>query len=443
LAALSVTNGILLPNKVKITNILSFISILMIFFSMFLITKDSIYPGFLSFLPCVGTYLFLISGSISQTFLHRFFAVSPLRWIGIHSYGIYLWHWPILAFYRYSTGVIDVPPMIGLIILLISLILSFFSRRIIEIPAIKLNIDFNKTFLIIFLIPGLTLLITSYALRWSKGVPQRINQLNSYVQESAPIRNNYCHDSNGEVCLFNAGKEKKILLFGDSIAGYHAPILLKAFADNNIEFSVITSNRCAPIIMNDESVFYVNRLDIKKCFKTINAVKDLLTKKFFDVIIISGKWSNITKYKHFEKKFLSSLKTLKTKTNHIIVFGALPYFENRDINHFRRARYSPLLSKFSSQKDFIKIDFSKDEELRLKGDEAIQHIIKDIASVHYFHILKFIDKKNIHLPIDKGEMLYSDSYHLNDYGAQYIGEQIYQDIFEAFLDELSSDDLNE
>jgi len=433
LAAFTSFHDFFIPKKPAIKTILALLSITMIVSSMILINKESVYPGFLSLFPCGATYLFLVSGHKPQTFLHRLFGTSFLRWVGIHSYAIYLWHWPVLAFYRYSSGAIEVGPMMTTIVLLLTFTLSFLSRRFIEIPAMGLKFDFKKTFISLFFVPGLIFLAISYTLRWSQGLPLRINQISSYINESAPVRGSYCHDSNGKICLFNKGEGKKYLLFGDSIAAYHAPILLKTFTEKNIEFYTISSNRCAPIIMDNKAAFFVNQLDINKCLKTLNAVRDLLSKQHFDAIIIAGKWSNIIKGEDFESKFKSSLRTLLAKADQVFVLGALPYFDNRAINNYRRNRYSPLLSKLFYHTDSVQITFDKDEVLRQQGDQVIQNLVKDIPHVNFFHLQNYINKKSIHLPINKEKMLYSDSYHLNDFGAKFIGDQIHEDLYNDLL----------
>lgn len=63
-------------------------------------------PGFpipFALLPTVGAALLIACGE--GTFAGRALAWSPLRYIGRISYSAYLWHWPIIAFYRIETGI--------------------------------------------------------------------------------------------------------------------------------------------------------------------------------------------------------------------------------------------------------------------------------------------------------------------------------------------------
>jgi peptidoglycan/LPS O-acetylase OafA/YrhL len=58
---------------------------------MFILGPTSQYPGYLAWLPAIGTGLLLL-------FPLQFLAITPLRYIGDISYSLYLWHfiWLVL-----------------------------------------------------------------------------------------------------------------------------------------------------------------------------------------------------------------------------------------------------------------------------------------------------------------------------------------------------------
>jgi peptidoglycan/LPS O-acetylase OafA/YrhL len=66
--------------------------------------------------------------------LGRFVGMRPLRWVGLRSYGIYLWHWPVFQLTRPGVDIsLTGWPLFGLR-LAITLVLAELSYRLIELP---------------------------------------------------------------------------------------------------------------------------------------------------------------------------------------------------------------------------------------------------------------------------------------------------------------------
>lgn len=87
-------------------------------------------PGLPALLPVVGAALFLWTGAGSR--VGRIMALAPLRWIGLISYSAYLWHWPLLAFWRLRGG--EVTPATGLTIGAATLVLATLTFVFVEQP---------------------------------------------------------------------------------------------------------------------------------------------------------------------------------------------------------------------------------------------------------------------------------------------------------------------
>ncbi len=60
---------------------------------------NTVFPGFAALLPCVGTAMVLICGDARPgSQLRRVLSLKPLVVIGLISYSLYLWHWPLLVY---------------------------------------------------------------------------------------------------------------------------------------------------------------------------------------------------------------------------------------------------------------------------------------------------------------------------------------------------------
>ncbi len=69
--------------------------------SFFLYDRSTPFPGTAALLPCLGTVLIIISNIDNRTWLGGALGQRWLSYIGLISYGLYLYHWPILTFTRY------------------------------------------------------------------------------------------------------------------------------------------------------------------------------------------------------------------------------------------------------------------------------------------------------------------------------------------------------
>lgn len=83
--------------------LLSASGILLLACGFVLIDRRSAFPGILALLPVLGAVLLIAAGE--RAWFNRVVLSNPLLvWIGLISYPLYLWHWPLLAFARIAEG---------------------------------------------------------------------------------------------------------------------------------------------------------------------------------------------------------------------------------------------------------------------------------------------------------------------------------------------------
>lgn len=100
------------------------------------------FPGML-LLAAAGTAAVIVAAVLPGSAVGRMLDAAPLRWIGDRSYGIYLWHWPLLvlalaAVDGMSAGT-DVPLAVGLVVLALTLAAAALSYRFVEQPVRRLG----------------------------------------------------------------------------------------------------------------------------------------------------------------------------------------------------------------------------------------------------------------------------------------------------------------
>jgi peptidoglycan/LPS O-acetylase OafA/YrhL len=105
----------------------------LIVLSLFVFDRETQHPSFVTLLPVVGAALVLRfsahdpSGTATRLLRSRW-----LVGIGLISYGLYLWHFPLFALYRYTLGEPAAAVKLGL--LLSTLLLALASFHIVERP---------------------------------------------------------------------------------------------------------------------------------------------------------------------------------------------------------------------------------------------------------------------------------------------------------------------
>ena len=74
------------------------------------------FPGMNALLPCGGAALIIAAGSYGETAVSRVLSLSPFVFIGLISYSLYLWHWPIIVLLREAVPVVEFSPIQGMAI---------------------------------------------------------------------------------------------------------------------------------------------------------------------------------------------------------------------------------------------------------------------------------------------------------------------------------------
>src|SRR5262249_29641624 len=79
--------------------VLAWSGLALLLFSIFAFSIDTPFPGEYALLPCIGAACLIYAGP--QTIVGRALSLRPVVFIGLISFSLYLWHWPLLVFARY------------------------------------------------------------------------------------------------------------------------------------------------------------------------------------------------------------------------------------------------------------------------------------------------------------------------------------------------------
>jgi peptidoglycan/LPS O-acetylase OafA/YrhL len=106
--------------------------LLLVVIAILIIGETRRFPGWWALMPVVGTYLMIAAGP-SHWIGRRLLASRVLVAIGLISYPLYLWHWPLLSFVRIVNGAAPSATTTWLVILL-TFLLAWLTYLFVEKP---------------------------------------------------------------------------------------------------------------------------------------------------------------------------------------------------------------------------------------------------------------------------------------------------------------------
>ena len=176
----------------------------------------------------------------------------PLVFVGLISYSLYLWHWPMLAFPRYR-AVEPIGTLATCGILTLVFLIAAASWRWVEQPLRERSFAFSRVAALCGT-AALALLVGAVALLWSGGLPERFpaNAVRWNQSQGTHFR---CpawdmilvHDVRGCRLVGDPSKAQVVLL-GNSAAQMYAPAVIKVLKEQGESGFAMTFNGCLPVL---------------------------------------------------------------------------------------------------------------------------------------------------------------------------------------------------
>jgi peptidoglycan/LPS O-acetylase OafA/YrhL len=101
--------------------------------SLVLLTNDTPFPGANAVPVCLGTALMIWANTSGSTLVGKVLSLRPMVFVGLISYSLYLFHWPMLTFARYWLKA-DFTLVHALVVLCAAFIAAAASWRYVETP---------------------------------------------------------------------------------------------------------------------------------------------------------------------------------------------------------------------------------------------------------------------------------------------------------------------
>lgn len=118
-----------------VREIISGLAITGLFWCAFAYSAETTFPGVAALIPCLGSAILIAVHRDAETVVSRWLSSRALVGIGLVSYSLYLWHWPVISIYKNAVGSRFELEEVEVVALLAgSLILAALSYRFVEQP---------------------------------------------------------------------------------------------------------------------------------------------------------------------------------------------------------------------------------------------------------------------------------------------------------------------
>lgn len=311
--------------------------------SVWLLHEDQVFPGVRAMLPVAATVLLLLAGS-QDAALARMLGWAPLRAIGLVSYSAYLWHWPLLAFYRYGYGEPGLAS--GVAIFVLTLALAWLTYAWVEQPFRRVSGARWKAIFAGYGVASVAaaaaaVLVMKPALvlerLYDSGYGERLAQVRA--GENAPDRFKYVcmraaltrQDAADPRCVINGGAavagKPSVLLWGDSNAAHYVG-MVGAFARHaGFSFRNLEVGTCAPLLGPVDGIVHPQR--VRDCGASQAVVREVL--KTTDIVIMAAAYSSYQdRSPRFLERLFGTVRELTASGKRVVLIGRIPIFEQYD-----------------------------------------------------------------------------------------------------------------
>jgi peptidoglycan/LPS O-acetylase OafA/YrhL len=404
------------------SNAASAVGLALIMAAAVMLDSRSAFPGALALLPCIGAALILAAPQFGPGLVSRLLATRPFVHVGLISYSVYLWHWPLVSFLKLER--VAITPLVATGVVAGSLVLGWASWALLERGYRGLLSRRSRPALgvaaagaaIAVLAPGYILL--------QQGLPGRFPVAILTQDELMAERSRYWQDLQAKtaITLTPGSGGKQLLIVGDS----HAIDLAYALTENGYPGRIKlieTAHECFNFGRQP-----VSPADAALCAERLQAVLAAPDLKAADAVYLHDHWGG-----YDEAGLTDVIQQIRGVTKApIYVFGPKMMFAESVLaisrqaqgRHITRARGINAFAAGEQAPERTQID------RRLKAFFQA-HAFPD---VHYVSTLDVQCGPRLDCPVfsPQGQYLYFDAGHFTLEGSREFGQRLKREHPEVF-----------
>lgn len=390
----------------------------MIFAALVFYDGATCYPGLAALLPTLGAAL--VIGCGARTMVGRGLALPWLAGVGLISYSLYLWHWPLLVFSRYWDSV-PLTLLQRLLLVAASGVLAVLSWKWVEQPFRRRMVCGGRSSLFGFaIVSTASLFLLGFGVHYAQGIPSRIPAaVQAYAdgRQDCPYRKEVGLEQaqRGDFIILGSQHETKVslLVWGDSHAMAMLPVIDDLCRERGWRGVAAVHYQTPPLVN------YQNRgpysLKDKTPFFSASVLDFVRTNKV-PRLVLTAAWNY-----HLDESGAPTVKRALTETLSMLKdCGAKVWImEDVPIHGFDVPRRLAAAALFGG--DVEKIGLPLEAH---RAASSLQHSIFEGLEPKNFTLLDpagiFVNPHKICRVAADGRALYTDGSHLSGHGARLL-----------------------
>ena len=369
--------------------------------------------GYIERLAVCSAAAWLIAAGNGSRF-NQLLAWKPMVAIGLISYPLYLWHWPVLALLRY----VYMDSVLPLNVILVSMpgvvVASWVSYRLIENPIRHSKKLSGKAFagvMAVYFMLGVGAQHGRH--RFSDYIKvQQEQQRTTILEYGVQLDRTLCKIENELVHCTRGSTAQPVryLAVGDSHTEHYQAFFDKLGKHEDWSINILSVGGCVYLHQSDLMPSEIGESRRNSCRKMRQIANDTLDQ--YQVVILSNRWSLYAKSDDFMHAFEQTLQYLISKGKTIYVLRDNPntglsmwrlyFFQQKGIH------VSSLGTTTSTQKQL-------DTE---QANSKIHALIQRYPAIHWIDLTEGIPEGFM----VNGIPIYHDDNHLTPYGANHIAD---------------------
>ena len=328
------------------------------------------FPGLNALPPSIGAALFIWSGIGVPTLIRSGYSpLNVVKFFGRISYSLYLWHWPLFAFARFSKSSLVLDPFDKVALFALTVAISYLSWRFVEQPFRTRSLAPTRNAAFRFAgISSAALLAASVggivASQTPSDTDRNASQLEAYnTYNYQPLfRSGTCFTQSwsafDEKCLALVPGKTNVLLWGDSYAAQYFQGLSKSVDPQAVNILQATQAACMPTL-NAASQ------GIASCKQFAARMDAFFKDSKPDLVIISADWLEYARGARFDGMIADLKHTIAELNGHgiaAVLLGPPVQFRSRLPSMLMRAQLRGIVLRAD---DFVLPDiFALDAQMR-------------------------------------------------------------------------------